>query len=139
MHDGSQESVRKASYRIEGLDCAEEVAILRSALGAKPGVVDMDFDVLNARMSVEYDPVQVSSDDIVSAVGATGMEAIPWDQRTKQETVSLWAQYGRLVTASASGALLVAGLTASTIVTLWVLPALYRWFVTLDAAIRQAR
>lgn len=39
--------------RIEGMDCAEEVAILRREAGGLPGIIDLEFDVLNARMSVE--------------------------------------------------------------------------------------
>ncbi|MBE7558455.1 heavy metal translocating P-type ATPase [bacterium] len=107
---------RRSDYRVEGLDCAEEVAILRREIGGLPGVVDLECDVLNARMSVEYDPEAVDEARIVSAVNGTGMRASPWQRRAEKAQGSFWERHGRLVMAIASGALLVAGF-----VTHWML------------------
>jgi len=99
----------RAVYRVHGLDCAEEVATLKEAVSAADGVVDLEFDILNARMAVTYDPHAVSPNDIVAAVAKTGMRAVPWEGRTQGEAESFWEQHGRLVMALASGALLLAG------------------------------
>ena len=107
---------RRIDYRIQGLDCSEEVAILRREVGGKPGIIDLDFDVLNARMSVEYDPEALSADAIVQAVGATGMKATPWELRLARDEGTFWQQHGRLVMTSTSGALLLAAF-----VTHWLL------------------
>jgi len=96
-------------YRIKGLDCAEEVAILRREVGGKPGVIDIEFDVLNARMSLEFDPEALSAGEIVAAVNATGMQATPWERRLENERGALWQRHGRLVMTAVSGALLLAG------------------------------
>ena len=32
---------RRIDYKIQGLDCSEEVAILRREVGGKPGVIDL--------------------------------------------------------------------------------------------------
>jgi Cd2+/Zn2+-exporting ATPase len=37
---------RRIDYRIQGLDCSEEVAILRREVGGKPGIIDLEFDVV---------------------------------------------------------------------------------------------
>ena len=74
------------ALKVHGLDCAEEVAILTREVGKRPGVIELDFDVLNARMSVEYDPVRTSPADIVAAVAAAGMKAVPWEDRGKPES-----------------------------------------------------
>ncbi len=100
---------RKADYRVQGLDCAEEVAILRREVGALPGVIDLEFDVVNARLSVEYDAAAVAPERIVAAVDATGMKALPWDIRCVAPSGSFWEQQGRLVLAVLGGVLLVAG------------------------------
>jgi len=63
-------------FRIEGLDCAEEVAILKRAVGPLAGGEErLGFDVLAGRMSV---PAEVAAARVVEAVAATGMRAEPW-------------------------------------------------------------
>jgi Cd2+/Zn2+-exporting ATPase len=64
-------------YKVDGLDCAEEVTILRREIGSLAGVLNLEFDVINARMSVEYDPAIINPAAIVQAVARTGMKASP--------------------------------------------------------------
>ncbi|AMV70609.1 heavy metal-translocating P-type ATPase [Desulfuromonas sp. DDH964] len=98
---------RRIDYRIQGLDCSEEVAILRREVGGMPGIIDLEFDVVNARMTVEFEPDALSADAIVHAVGATGMKATPWELRRTRERGTFWQQHGRLVMTAASGAFLL--------------------------------
>jgi Zn2+/Cd2+-exporting ATPase len=56
---------RRIEYRVQGLDCSEEVTILRREVGGKPGIIDLEFDVVNGRMSVEFDPDAISAPEIV--------------------------------------------------------------------------
>ncbi len=107
---------QRTVYRVKGLDCAEEVAVLRKEVGRLPGVTDLDFDPLNARMGVVHDPAQSTAEDIIAAVAATGMSAVPWDERLKQAPEAFWERYGRLIMAGGSGLLLMAGLVSH-----WVL------------------
>lgn len=104
------------SYRVHGLDCADEVAVLRAEVGTQPGVLDLDFDVLNARMTVTYDPARIKPETIVRAVGGTGMKAVPWGERGRDEEMTFWDRNGRLVTACVSGVLI-----ASAFATHWVM------------------
>ena len=41
--------------KIDGMDCAEEVATLRAALGPVNGVRELSFDTLGRRMDVTFD------------------------------------------------------------------------------------
>lgn len=107
---------RTVAYRVRGLDCAEEVAILRREVGDLPGVIDLEFDVVNARMSVEYDADAVESERIVSAVDAAGMKASRWEKRAEKKQGAFWEEHGRFVMAIASGGLLLGGF-----VTHWML------------------
>lgn len=69
----------KMSFRISGLDCVEEVSILKAELGPLVGGADkLAFDVLNARMSVLAQGVDPGR--IIAAVAGTGMRATPWDK-----------------------------------------------------------
>ncbi len=97
------------SFKVLELDCAEEVNALRSALAGREGVRRLDFDILNARMTVTFDPEDTDTDRIVELVAATGMTAVPWEQRATAAPRSWWQRHGRLAMTVASGALLVAG------------------------------
>jgi len=75
-------------FSVQGLDCAEEVAILRRAVGTMVGREDhLAFDVINGRMMVHQDANDVSRKEIIQAVRTTGMTAVEWqkdDESTKQ-------------------------------------------------------
>jgi len=96
-------------YRVQGLDCSEEVAILRREVGGLSGVINLEFDVVDARMSVEYDADAIKPEQIVSAVDKTGMKASPWGNRARTKQGTFWEKHGRLVMAIVSGSLLLAG------------------------------
>lgn len=69
------------TFQIEGMDCAEEVAILRRELGPLVGGDEaLSFDVLNGRMTVtSNDERSVDAAAVVAAVAKTGMRAKPVD------------------------------------------------------------
>ncbi len=67
------------AYKIRGMDCAEEVAVLKQAVGPHVGGADrLAFDVLNGRMTVAGEARDVPEEEILRAVAATGMRAVPW-------------------------------------------------------------
>lgn len=103
---------QKTDFRVKGLDCAEEVAILRREVGGLPGVINMEFDVVNARMSVKYDAEAIGPERMVAAIDATGMKATPWEQRLEDAPESFWTRRGRLIMVLLSGGLLLAGFGA---------------------------
>ncbi|HZO54752.1 MAG TPA: cation transporter, partial [Bryobacteraceae bacterium] len=93
-------------YRIHGMDCAEEVSVLRRQLAAKKGIYDLRFDVLQAKMTVEFDPGRIPAEGIEQAVAETGMRAETW--RETRETLGWWQRWQRTLLAAASGLLLAA-------------------------------
>jgi Cd2+/Zn2+-exporting ATPase len=67
------------AFKVRGMDCAEEVSVLRRAVGPVVGGADyLAFDVLNGRMTVLDAARGVSETTILRAVAATGMSAAPW-------------------------------------------------------------
>jgi Cd2+/Zn2+-exporting ATPase len=98
------------SFRVRGLDCAEEVAVLKREIGPLVGgESNLAFDVLNAKMTVPTG-VQVSSEEIQSAVARTGMTAEPWrNEKTALADASFWERNRRTIFTAASGGLLAAG------------------------------
>ncbi len=100
---------RVTSYKIYGLDCSEEVAILKREFGNKDGVQGLEFDVLNARMTVTFDPATISEPQIISSVDSTGMKAVPWQQRGSQDADTFWQSHGRMIMTGLSAAFLLTG------------------------------
>jgi len=88
------------------MDCAEEVSVLRRQLAAKKGIYDLRFDVLQAKMTVEFDPGRIPAEGIEQAVAETGMRAETW--RETRETLGWWQRWQRTLLAAASGLLLAA-------------------------------
>ncbi|MBI5153760.1 heavy-metal-associated domain-containing protein, partial [Candidatus Poribacteria bacterium] len=64
--------------KVHGLDCPDEVALLRGELETLPGVTALSFDLLNARMTVECTNGGVPLEGLLEAVRRTGLSAEPW-------------------------------------------------------------
>ncbi len=98
------------SFRVVGLDCAEEVAILSRALGPELGGRDhLAFDVINGRMIVLDSARPLGDDRIMALVARTGMRASRWNSDGAAADRAAHMKRLRLFTA-ASGALWTAGL-----------------------------
>ena len=65
----------ESTFRIEGMDCHEEVAILERRLKRLAGLESLDADVLGQRLRIKYDAAKISTDVIAEAVAQTGMRA----------------------------------------------------------------
>jgi Zn2+/Cd2+-exporting ATPase len=101
-------------FKIRGMDCAEEVAILKREVGPLVGGEDrLSFDILKARMTVEAITVaapNLSERDILKAVERTGMRAQVWREGSEEvEKEGVWQRRGRTVLTSVSGAATLAG------------------------------
>lgn len=54
------------AFKVRGLDCAEEVAVLKQAVGPLVGGADrLAFDILNGRMTVADGAREVTQEEIV--------------------------------------------------------------------------
>jgi Cd2+/Zn2+-exporting ATPase len=63
----------EAVFRVEGMDCHEEVVILERRLKPLVGVEAMTADVIGQRLHIQYDAAKLTTADMVDAVGQTGM------------------------------------------------------------------
>jgi Cd2+/Zn2+-exporting ATPase len=99
-------------FKIRGMDCAEEVAILKREVGPLVGGEDrLSFDILKARMTVAAP--EVSEREILQVVERTGMRAQVWEEGSEQaEKGGVWERRRRMVLTSSSGLALLAGFAA---------------------------
>jgi len=69
----------RLTFKIQGMDCAEEIAVLRREIGPLVGGGDhLDFDILNGKMMIAADAGMSSAEAIRAAVARTGMRAEEW-------------------------------------------------------------
>jgi Cd2+/Zn2+-exporting ATPase len=103
-------SKTKLAFRIDGMDCAEEVAVLKRELGPLVGGEEhLGFDILNRKMTVAEN-ASVSAHVVVAAVGRTGMRAEIWSEGPASVGQGgLWSKHGRTILTATSGMLLLAG------------------------------
>ena len=100
----------EAVFRVEGMDCHEEVVILERRLKPLAGLEAMSADVIGQRLHVQYDAAKLTTADMVDAVGQTGMRM--WLEHEEPRAsgpdvrARLWLTIG-------SGVALAAGLVAT--------------------------
>ena len=63
----------EAIFRVEGMDCNEEVVILERRLKPLAGVEAVSADLIGQRLHITYDAARLSTAAIVDAAGQTGM------------------------------------------------------------------
>lgn len=102
---------QRLEFKITGMDCAEEAALLKDEVGPLVGGAEnLSFDLLNARMTVSQATKPVDPEMIMRAVARTGLRAEPWKETAGQRGPSYApASRGRLFTTVASGICLGAG------------------------------
>src|SRR5688500_13111697 len=86
-------------FRVDGLCCGEEAAILQRRLTPLAGVEDINADIIGQRLRVTYDAAVLSTNAIVEAVAETGMRA--WLEHEEPIVPASSRARGWLVLASA--------------------------------------
>jgi Cd2+/Zn2+-exporting ATPase len=94
-------------FKIEGMDCHEEVAILEKRLKGLTGLEALDADVLGRRLKIKYDAAKLTTSVIAEAVAQTGMRA--WLEQD-QPLAHAASAATRLVLVAVSGTATGAGL-----------------------------
>jgi Cd2+/Zn2+-exporting ATPase len=95
-------------FRIDGMCCGEEAAILQRRLRPITGIEDVAADVVGQRLHVKYDAAVLSTNVIVDAVSETGMRA--WLEH--EQPLAPPSSRARGVLVGVSGASLAVGLVA---------------------------
>ena len=94
----------ESTFKIEGMDCHEEVALLEKRLKKLTGLEALDADVVGQRLRIKYDAAHLTTARIAEAVAQTGMRA--WLEHEEPSPPASAANRQRLVLLS-GGALLV--------------------------------
>ena len=105
----SDTSTTPMQFRIHGMDCAEEIAILKRAVGPLVGGGEnLGFDLLNATMTVPAGSIREEA--VIASVAAAGLKAEPWTDAPAVSETTRSMLRGRSGLTLLSGLLLGAGL-----------------------------
>ena len=96
----------ESTFKIEGMDCHDEVAILERRLKKLHGLEAFDADVMGQRLRIKYDAARLSTTNIAEAVAQTGMRA--WLEHEEPAPIAASAA-ARLRLVAASGVTFAAG------------------------------
>ncbi|MCC7417582.1 MAG: heavy metal translocating P-type ATPase [Acidobacteria bacterium] len=98
----------ESTFRIEGMDCHEEVVALERRFRNLPGLEDFAADVMGQRLHVKYDAARLTTSAIADAVGGLGMRA--WLEHEEPIGIDRRPERLRQSLVWASGAAIAAGL-----------------------------
>jgi len=98
-----EENTQSVALYIEGMDCADEVAVIEKKFKSLPGLLNFEVNLASQKVDVTYDPSRLSSQDIIKSVAETGMKARLAKAKTKAKA---WWQDFRVKLIAASGILL---------------------------------
>jgi Cd2+/Zn2+-exporting ATPase len=98
----------ESTFKIEGMDCREEVTLLERRFKTLAGLEEFSADVMGQRLHVKYDAARLSTSTITDAVADTGMRA--WLEHEEPVAGTAPAERTRRSLVWISGAALVAGL-----------------------------
>lgn len=98
------------SFKIHGMDCVEEVMLLRREVGpVVGGDENLAFDILNSKMTVSG-TADVSSDTIIGVVARAGLRAEVWREEASDSRMEGGLlSWNRTFLTMASGLLALAG------------------------------
>jgi Zn2+/Cd2+-exporting ATPase len=100
----------EAVFRVEGLDCNDEVVILERRLKPIAGVEAISADVVGQRLRVSYDAAKLDTSVMVDAVAEAGMRMWLEHEEPRAHGADLQA---RLWLTVAAGAFIAAGMAAA--------------------------
>lgn len=111
--------MEKLAFKIYGLDCAEEVAVLKREVGPLVGGEErLSFEVLSGKMVAAVDG-RIYSQSIVAAVAKTGMRAEPWCEAKRPSEPAGWDRWKRTNLTAASGLFVAVGVLTNVAYSGW--------------------
>jgi Cd2+/Zn2+-exporting ATPase len=104
--------MEKLEFYIEGLDCAEEVALLKRELIPLVGEQALSFDLLRSKLTVDSRQPGVTENEIKAAIAKSGLKGTRWQTHLASEAPSSWLQRKRVLLTVLSGVACCSGMAA---------------------------
>src|SRR5215831_13552441 len=99
--------MKQTVLHVAGVDCAEEVAVIKHALEPLQGVSDVGVNILSGKATIKHDEL-VTPELLIDAIAKAGLKVAR--EAVRKEPVDTRAQKRRLISVGISGLLLATGL-----------------------------
>ena len=66
---------------VEGLDCAEEINLIKKTLAHQPGIKELKFFLVTREVEVYFDPEKIQEKEIIARINKLGLKAEPVQER----------------------------------------------------------
>jgi Cd2+/Zn2+-exporting ATPase len=103
---------RRYEFKIIGMDCTEEVSVLKHALAKyTSNEQDLGFDLLNGKLTIDTNHAAVQESELILVIRKTGLQAIPWKTYMieSQSSRGGWAAHNRLIMTLLSAVCILSG------------------------------
>src|SRR3954463_14601959 len=110
----------ESTFKIEGMDCREEVALIERRFKNLPGLEAFSADLMGQRLHVKYDAAKLTASAIAGAVADTGMRA--WLEHEEPIATSESAQRVRQALVWVAGLALAIGIAVDAFGTAKAVP-----------------
>ena len=97
----------ESTFKVEGMDCTEELAIIERRLKSLPGLEDVQADLVQQRIRVKHDATRLTAAGIAEAVARTGMRA--WLEHDAATVPSAVGRTRRILVIASGGFLALGG------------------------------
>lgn len=94
------------NFKVYGLDCIEEVTIIKKTLGKKISQDNLEFDLLNGKLLIKKnnESNEIASKEIINLIKKAGLNAVLWeDFINKNKNETFLKKNARLITTIISG------------------------------------
>ena len=105
--------IQTTTLRVEGMDCPDEIAVLRECLDGMEGINDLSFNLMRAAMTVQHDSSRAKSEQIIQRVSETGMRATVAEPGHDAAVITTNLPSGPLLMSGIAGVSTVAGAVLS--------------------------
>ncbi len=104
--------MEKLEFYIEGLDCAEEVALLKRELIPLVGEQVLSFDLLKSKLTVDIRPSGCTENEIKAAIAKSGLKGTRWQAHVASDVPPIRLQRKRVLLTVVSGFACCLGMVA---------------------------
>lgn len=94
---------KKLEFQVQGMDCAEEIGLLKRELVPLVGEDSLGFDLLHRKLSVDASNSTATPSDIEAAIKRSGLTAVVWQDTPTAIRKSFWSQHQRTILTATSG------------------------------------
>jgi Cd2+/Zn2+-exporting ATPase len=106
--DTGEPELAQTQLQVEGLECAEEKALVEKALADLPGLERFEINLVSQRLMLVHDPERLPVAQLIATLANVGLVARPFG--TVRQESSFWLQHNKLISTSLAGLFTLSGM-----------------------------